>query len=83
MISVIQRVANASVSVDGSIISSINKGLLVLAGIEKGDTSADIEYSVKKITELRIFEDDAGKMNLSVIDVSVATCNHKSPGLQS
>ena len=70
MISVIQRVANASVSVDGSIISLINKGLLVLAGIEKGDTSADIEYSVKKITELRIFEDDAGKMNLSVIDVS-------------
>jgi D-aminoacyl-tRNA deacylase len=70
MISVIQRVANASVSVDKSIISSINKGLLVLAGIEKGDTSADLEYSVKKITELRIFEDDAGKMNLSVADVS-------------
>ncbi len=70
MISVIQRVANASVSVDGSIISLINKGLLVLAGIEKGDTAADLEYSAKKITELRIFEDDAGKMNLSVADVS-------------
>jgi len=68
MISVIQRVANASVSVDKSVISSINKGLLVLAGIEKGDTVADLEYSAKKITELRIFEDDAGKMNLSVID---------------
>ncbi len=70
MISVIQRVADASVSVDGSIISLINKGLLVLAGIEKGDTAADLEYSAKKITELRIFEDDAGKMNLSVADVN-------------
>ena len=56
MISVIQRVKRASVSVDGSIISSINKGLLVLAGIEKGDTSADLEYSAKKITELRILD---------------------------
>ncbi|HPG35368.1 MAG TPA: D-aminoacyl-tRNA deacylase [bacterium] len=69
MISVIQRVKSGSVSVDGSVISSINKGLLVLAGIEKGDTFADLEYSAKKITELRIFEDDAEKMNLSVIDV--------------
>ena len=69
MISVIQRVKSGSVSVDKSIISSINKGLLVLAGIEKGDTFADLEYSAKKITELRIFEDDAEKMNLSVIDV--------------
>ena len=57
MITVIQRVSQASVSVEGKIISSIRNGLLVLAGLEKSDTAADMEYTVKKVTELRIFED--------------------------
>lgn len=70
MITVIQRVLKASVSVDGIMISSINKGLLVLAGLEKGDVVSDMEYTTKKVTELRIFENNAGKMNLSVADVA-------------
>ncbi len=66
MITVIQRVLEASVKVDGETISSINNGLLVLAGLEKGDTASDVDYTVKKLIELRIFEDSMGKMNLSV-----------------
>ena len=66
---VIQRVKKASVTVDGEIVSSIKKGLLVLVGIENADTQEDIDYLVKKAVQLRVFNDENGIMNLSVQDV--------------
>jgi D-tyrosyl-tRNA(Tyr) deacylase len=63
---VIQRVRSASVSVGDELVSSIERGLLVLAGVEKGDGEETMREAVKKIRELRIFSDDAGKMNLDV-----------------
>ncbi|HPS30475.1 MAG TPA: D-aminoacyl-tRNA deacylase [bacterium] len=70
MITVIQRVSKASVSVEGVVISSIGKGLLVFAGLEKEDGKTDTAYTLKKINELRIFEDSEGKMNRSIIDTA-------------
>lgn len=70
MRAVIQRVSKASVQVQGQIVSQIGKGLLVYLGVAKNDGTKDAEFIVRKITELRIFEDDAGKMNLSVADIS-------------
>jgi D-tyrosyl-tRNA(Tyr) deacylase len=69
MIAVVQRVQKASVKVDEKTVSSIKKGLLVLAGIEKDDEKSDMDYIIKKITELRLFEDGEHKMNLSVKDI--------------
>ena len=66
----IQRVSGAKVEIDGSGASSINHGLLVLLGVEKGDTVNDTSYISKKIAHLRIFEDSSSKMNLSVKDIS-------------
>lgn len=66
MKAVIQRVKHSQVKVDGKIVGKINKGLLVLLGIEKGDTAKDSSYILGKILDLRIFEDKNGKMNLSV-----------------
>ena len=66
---VIQKVSKASVTVNGNLISAINKGLLVLVGIEGADTDEDIEWLVKKMLQLRIFDDENGVMNLSVQDV--------------
>jgi len=66
---VIQRVSKASVTVEGSIKGQIGAGLLVLLGIEESDTSDDIQWLSKKITQLRIFDDDSGVMNLSVQDI--------------
>lgn len=66
---VIQRVTNASVTVEGEVVSSINSGLLVLVGIEDADTDEDIEWLSKKIVQIRIFNDDDGVMNRSVIDI--------------
>ncbi len=66
---VIQRVSSASVSVDGSIVSAISRGLLVLLGVAEDDAEADARYLAEKTAHLRIFEDDAGKMNLSLRDI--------------
>jgi len=66
---VVQKVKEASVKVRGKTISSIGKGLLVFVGIEDADTEEDIEYLVKKITQLRIFLDQNEVMNLSLMDV--------------
>lgn len=66
---VIQRVNRASVEVEGKIISSIKKGLMILVGIENGDTQEDVNWLCKKIVGLRIFDDTDGVMNLSIQDV--------------
>ena len=63
---VIQRVKNASVSVDEKIVGKINQGFLVLLGIHNSDTKKDVDYLVKKLINLRIFTDDNDKMNLSL-----------------
>ena len=70
MRAVIQRVSHASVTIDGNLKSSIKQGLLVLLGVGEEDTEEDINWLVKKISNLRIFDDEAGVMNRSVIDVN-------------
>lgn len=69
MRAVIQRVDRASVRINYQEFSSINQGLLALLGVEKGDTSKDADYILEKTLHLRIFEDDLGKMNLSLGDI--------------
>jgi D-aminoacyl-tRNA deacylase len=66
---VLQRVSEASVTIDGVVKGSIQKGLLVLLGIEDADTEEDATWLSKKIVQMRIFGDDAGLMNLSVEDI--------------
>ena len=66
---VIQRVLESSVTVDGNVVGKIGPGFLVLCGVEDGDTENDVKYCVDKTANLRIFEDDAGKMNRSILDV--------------
>ncbi|SHF53497.1 D-tyrosyl-tRNA(Tyr) deacylase [Mariniphaga anaerophila] len=66
---VIQKVSEAKVTVEKKVISSIGKGLLVLIGIEDADTDDDIDWLIKKMVQLRIFDDESGVMNLSVQDV--------------
>lgn len=66
---VIQRVKGAHVEIDGETVGRVGPGLMVLAGVEEGDTRADVDYCVEKTAHLRIFEDEAGKMNRSVTDV--------------
>lgn len=70
MRTVIQRVQSASVTIDGEIKSAIGKGLLIFLGIEDKDSEADIEWLVKKIVNLRIFDDENGVMNRSIIEVN-------------
>lgn len=70
MRAVFQRVSNARVEVDGEVVGSIGYGALVLLGVRKGDTDKDVEYIAGKIAHLRVFADDEGKMNRSLIDVS-------------
>ncbi|MDP4151920.1 MAG: D-aminoacyl-tRNA deacylase [Bacillota bacterium] len=69
MKAVIQRVLNASVTVEGNIISSIGKGYLILLGVMRDDTEKDILTLASKTSRLRIFSDEDGKMNQSIIDV--------------
>lgn len=61
---VIQRVSEASVAIEGTIKSKINKGFMVLVGIEEADGQEDVDYLVKKVSKMRVFEDEAGKLNL-------------------
>jgi D-aminoacyl-tRNA deacylase len=69
MRAVVQRVSRAKVTVDDRVTGAIDAGLLVLLGAGQGDTASDLAYVVDKIVHLRIFADDAGKMNRSVLDV--------------
>lgn len=69
MRAVLQRVDRAEIRVDGKGISSIKKGIIVFLGIQQGDGERDADYLSDKITHLRIFEDENGKMNLSLLDV--------------
>lgn len=69
MKAVVQRVSRAQVSVDGTTISSIGNGLMVLLGVAQGDGQAEADYLADKIINLRVFEDDAQKMNRSLLDV--------------
>ncbi|AOZ98676.1 D-aminoacyl-tRNA deacylase [Flavobacterium commune] len=66
---VIQRVSSASVTIDNKIVAEINKGLLVLVGVEDADTQEDIDWLIAKIAKIRIFGDESNVMNLSVQDV--------------
>jgi D-aminoacyl-tRNA deacylase len=70
MKAVVQRVLEASVTVAGERVSQIGPGLLVLLGVGKGDTEAEVAWMAEKLATLRIFEDAAGKMNLSLEDTS-------------
>lgn len=70
MRAVIQRVSRARLSVDGAVISEIGAGLVVYLGVLAGDGEDEADYIVKKVSAMRIFKDEAGKMNLSVSDVA-------------
>jgi D-aminoacyl-tRNA deacylase len=72
MKAVIQRVSQASVTVDGKIVGEIARGFLVLLGVKRGDTNEDAAYLARKIAKLRVFNDDAGKMNLALEQVGGA-----------
>ena len=69
---VIQRVLESSVRIDGKVVGQIGRGYMVLCGVEDGDTQDDLRYCIDKTVNLRIFEDDAGKMNRSILDVGGA-----------
>lgn len=69
MKAVIQRVSRSSVTVDGEVVGAVEHGYMVLLGVGKGDAEAQAEWLAQKIAGLRIFEDDQGKMNLSILDV--------------
>lgn len=66
---VVQRAVHAKVTVDEKVVGQIEKGVMVLVGITHDDTEADAEYLAEKIAHLRIFEDESGKMNHSILDV--------------
>lgn len=69
---VIQRVLESAVRVDGEELGRIGRGFMVLCGVEDGDTRADVDYCVEKTVHLRVFEDDAGKMNRSILEAGGA-----------
>lgn len=66
----IQRVKHASVTIDGKVYSKINQGILILLGVEKGDNEQNADKLADKLCKLRIFEDEDGKMNKSILDVN-------------
>lgn len=66
---VIQRVAHASVTIEGKIKSSIGRGFMILVGIEEADQTEDVEWLTKKVVNLRVFEDENGVMNRSILDI--------------
>ena len=68
MRAVVQRVSKASVSVDGNIIGAVNRGLMILIAVKNGDTETDAKFLAEKIPNLRIFEDEQGKINISAHD---------------
>jgi D-tyrosyl-tRNA(Tyr) deacylase len=70
MKAVLQRVSSASVSVDGNVTGAIERGFMILLGVEQGDSDKDAEFLAQKSAELRVFADEAGKMNLSIKDVT-------------
>lgn len=72
MRAVVQRVTQAAVTVDGQVVGEIGAGMLVLLGVAEGDTNNDLHYLVDKLVNLRIFEDEAGKMNRSLLDTGGA-----------
>ncbi|TKB83371.1 MAG: D-tyrosyl-tRNA(Tyr) deacylase [Nitrospira sp.] len=72
MKAIVQRVTSASVEVDGTVVGQIGTGLLVLVGVAKGDEKADCRYLVEKLRTFRIFSDEQGKMNRSLVDVGGA-----------
>lgn len=72
MRAVVQRVLSAEVRVGGRIAGRVGKGLLVYVGVEKGDAGPDLDYIASKITGLRVFEDDNGRMNLNVLEAKGA-----------
>ena len=69
MRTVVQRVTSAKVVVDNQVTGEIESGFLILIGVEEGDTLKDVQYTVKKVVGLRVFEDEEGKMNLNVQQV--------------
>lgn len=69
---VVQRVSHAAVRIDGTVVGKIDKGFLLLVGITHKDTEADADYLAKKVAQLRVFEDKAGKMNRALQDVGGA-----------
>ena len=69
---VVQRVSRASVTVEGKITGQVEKGYMVLVGVEQGDAEQDVRYCADKVAGLRVFEDENGKMNRSVKDVGGA-----------
>ena len=70
MIALIQRVTEARVAVNGKIVGEIGRGILALVGVERGDTEAQVDRLVDKVLGYRVFADDAGKMNLSLLDIA-------------
>lgn len=72
MKAVIQRVTSASVTVNNQVVGQIDRGIMVLLGVEKGDAEEQADWLAEKIVSLRIFEDEAGKMNLSLADTGGA-----------
>ena len=72
MRTVIQRVTRASVTVDGECVGQIGPGLLALVGVEAGDGPADVDYTASKVRDVRVFDDEQGRMNRSLVDVGGA-----------